>query len=137
MSRNTVAVTITVTANPDDLDLACEHMPAGHRLTEVVREAVVARLDECYVGPVGACVRLDVDVDNSTANLVEVPDVSPEADGYTALLSRLAVVRAFHDDNADPDDPDDPDTAAAEAIDEAVEMLRTHALPEDHPQAIR
>lgn len=59
-------------------------------------------------------------------------------DGYSTLLTHLDMIRAFHLD--DQEEGEDGVFGAGfdvvATIDQAVELIRTHALPADHPLAI-
>ena len=57
--------------------------------------------------------------------------VEDEADDeWATLLTRLRFVEGCLRDNAEH-------VPLADAVAEAVELLRTHALPEDHPESLR
>lgn len=54
-------------------------------------------------------------------------------DGYAILLRNLQMAQDFFTDAAE-EDPQE--RQSADAIGDAIEMIRTHALPADHPLAI-
>lgn len=116
MKRDTFLLTATMTANPDDLtDLTRDD----------VMSAVRARLGEVYATPAGHEVRMNVQ--SVTA---EPTTVDAEPDGYTRLLTRLEGLAGFLSDDEDHVEEHD-------AVLESIELLKTHALPEDHPLANR
>lgn len=116
----TVRATVTVTANPADANLVSH--------PDLV-DSLKARLTETY--PAGLEVRWAVD--SVVTDLVEV---EAEVDHWALLLNRLDTVVNFHEaTTSDDEDPEDPDVIAATAVREAIDLLRTHALPPEHPLA--
>lgn len=117
MMRPTFHVTAIFNCNPDDVvDLTQADIASG----------VQARLDEFFATEGAWCVRpVGVDV------LVEPVEIDAEPDGYTALINHLVSLRSFHDD----DDPEQVGFDPAAALTEAIDLLRTHALPPEHPLA--
>lgn len=120
MKRPAYHVTAIFTTNPDDsVDLSVDDVKGG----------VIARLsgEGFYATTAGYPVRtVDVDV------MVEAIEVDGEPDGYTTLIQSLTGLQTFHSDGDSAED-----MAATAALGEAIELLRTHALPEEHPLAIR
>lgn len=119
MKRPTFHVTAILVPNPDDVaDLTAAD----------IKVAVEARCAEVYVEANGASYEVRM---MHLEALVEAITVDAEPDSFTVLLDRLTGLQTFHSDG----DSEEDRTATA-ALAEAIDLLRTHALPEDHPLAV-